>query len=48
MRYWASNVRTAMFVPRLLFRPSPIDEMICLFKDTQSILKAVVELQENK
>jgi len=42
MRYWASNVRTAMFVPRLLFRPSPIYEVICLFKETQSVLKVHV------
>jgi len=42
MRYRASNVRTAMFVPRLLFRQSPIDEMICLFKETQSVLKVSI------
>jgi|SRR6218665_3323258 len=38
VRYRASNVRTAMFVRRLLFIPSPIYEMICLFKETQSVI----------
>jgi len=43
MRYRASNVRTAMFfVLRLLFTPSPIYEIICLFKETQSVLKVSI------